>query len=140
MARGSRRGRASVIRTNTEVLPPALQQDELWSRSAWSGPLELQDGFPDRAWDEVPYQRFEGSWPVVRRYGPTFSPLKGGLFGRSFDGLRPLQIRAPMRARFCVQRKQRREVLFAFRRVGYSGSSPGRRNHYRRTANSHWRC
>lgn len=140
MARRFRRGRASVFRTNG-TLPLALQQDELWSLStpAWSSAVP-QDDFPDRVWDEVPYQRSEGSWPVVRRYGPTFSPLKGGLGSRSLDALRPLQIRVPMRARFCVQRKQRREVLFAFRRVGYSGSSPGRRNTYRRSANSHWRC
>lgn len=140
MARGFRRGRASVFRTNG-TLPPALQQDELFYSPGYSWPSPIaEDGFGASYGDATPYLRSEGLWPVSRSYGPTFSPLKGGLGSRSFEALRPLQVRVPMRARFCVQRKQRREVLFAFRRVGYSGSSPGRRNTYRRTANSHWRC
>lgn len=45
---------------------------------------------------------------------------------------------APYRVRFCVQRKSRREVLFAFRRAGYSGSA--RKSRWRRTSNSNYGC
>lgn len=48
-----------------------------------------------------------------------------------------LEIRVPARVRFCLRRKQRREVLFARRKVGFSGATKGP---YRRTANSMWRC
>lgn len=51
--------------------------------------------------------------------------------------LQKLYMRQPERVRFCVQRSQRREVLFALNRAGYSGSAPGR---YRRTQNSQYRC
>lgn len=44
----------------------------------------------------------------------------------------------PSRVRFCVQRNQRREVLFAMRRAGYSGSAPKRS--YRRTSSSKYGC
>lgn len=45
----------------------------------------------------------------------------------------------------CVDRKQRREVLFARRKVGFAGSSPGRRSKYtrklyRRTSYSRYAC
>lgn len=50
----------------------------------------------------------------------------------------PLFIRVPTKVGFCLQRKQRREVLFALRRAGFGGSAPKRR--YRRTQNSQWRC
>lgn len=56
---------------------------------------------------------------------------------RLFDLPYGLSIRAPLKVRFCLRRKERREVLFAKRKVGYRGSSPGP---YRRTANSQWRC
>lgn len=49
-----------------------------------------------------------------------------------------LRIRVPTRVKFCVARKQRREVLFAMERAGYSGSAPKR--HYRRNEDSNWRC
>lgn len=45
--------------------------------------------------------------------------------------------RQPMRVRFCVQRKERREVLFALGRAGFSGSAPGR---YRRVVSSNYGC
>jgi len=52
--------------------------------------------------------------------------------------LSALSVRVPTRVKFCLQRKQRREVLFAFRRAGYGGSAPKRS--YRRTQNSQYRC
>lgn len=55
-----------------------------------------------------------------------------------YSALRVLQIRTPRKVLFCVRRKQRREVLFAIRRAGYSGSA--RKPYYRRTVNSQYRC
>lgn len=56
---------------------------------------------------------------------------------RSFLSLGQLSFRAPARVRVCVQRKARREVLFAFNRAGFRGSAPGR---YRRTQDSQYSC
>lgn len=52
--------------------------------------------------------------------------------------LRALAIRVPNRVSFCLQRKSRREVLFALRRAGFRGSAPKR--HYLRRQSSAWRC
>lgn len=49
-------------------------------------------------------------------------------------------VRNPKKVAFCVARKVRREVLFAFRRAGYRGSGPGRRRTYRRNGNSLHGC
>lgn len=49
-------------------------------------------------------------------------------------------VRNPKRVLFCVKRKIRREVLFAFRRAGFRGSGPGRRRTYRRNGNSSHGC
>lgn len=46
--------------------------------------------------------------------------------------------RAPSRVKFCLERGQRREVLFALKKAGFRGSAPKRR--YRRTANSNYGC
>lgn len=51
-------------------------------------------------------------------------------------GERPLAVSKA--ALICVRRKRRREVLFALGRAGYRGSAPKR--HYRRTADSYYRC
>lgn len=56
------------------------------------------------------------------------------------DPLRVLKMEHPRRVLFCVRRKARKEVLFAHSKVGYRGSSPGRRRTYRRTGNSAFRC
>lgn len=70
-----------------------------------------------------------------RRFGYLFGAASGWL---------PLPFSAkpvfdlPHRVKVCLRRKQRREVLFAFRRAGYSGSAPKRS--YRRTANSFYGC
>lgn len=52
--------------------------------------------------------------------------------------VRSLPLRAPSRVLFCLRRKERREVLFAFKRAGYSGSA--RKRHYVRNQNSRYRC
>lgn len=69
----------------------------------------------------------------VARFGRPSRPRGAS----SWKGLRRLELNAPSRVRFCVARKQRREVLFAWRKVGFRGSSPGP---YRRYGSSQWRC
>lgn len=49
-----------------------------------------------------------------------------------------LAVRLPAKVRFCIQRKQRKQVLFALDRAGYRGSAPKR--HYIRNSNSQYRC
>lgn len=49
-----------------------------------------------------------------------------------------LSFRVPARVKVCVDRKRRREVLFAFGRAGYGGSA--KKLHWRRTPDSQWRC
>lgn len=62
---------------------------------------------------------------------PTYSPLLPSRIG----------FRVPERVRLCVERGKRREVLFALRRAGYSGSGPGGRYaKYRRTGDSAYSC
>lgn len=55
-----------------------------------------------------------------------------------FASPRTLPLKVPSRVRFCVQRKERRQVLFALERAGYRGSAPKR--HYQRTQESQYRC
>lgn len=55
-----------------------------------------------------------------------------------YSALRELAMRAPSRTRFCIQRKARRQVLFALRRAGYAGSAKART--WRRTSNSQYAC
>lgn len=66
--------------------------------------------------------------PAGRRVARSFRP-----------GKVPFQVvmRVPARVRFCVERKQRREVLFA---RGVAGRGGGRHGSYRRTANSYYSC
>lgn len=59
--------------------------------------------------------------PRLRAFPPFLSPV--------------LAIRQPEKVRFCVRRKERREVLFALKRTGKGSRGPRRR-----TANSSWRC
>lgn len=48
-----------------------------------------------------------------------------------------LRVRVPARVRFCVQRHQRKQVLFALKVAGRRGSAPGP---YRRREEFNWRC
>lgn len=51
-----------------------------------------------------------------------------------------LRMRYPRKVLFCVGRKIRRSVLFAFNKAGYKGSGPGRGYMYRRSGNSQYSC
>lgn len=82
------------------------------------------------------YERFSRR-PTVRPIFSLAKPAVGRLSPGRWSALSELQIRAPARARFCVQRKQRKEVLFALRIAGRGAGGHGR---YRRTANSAFSC
>lgn len=49
-----------------------------------------------------------------------------------------LRIQVPAKVKFCIDRRERREVLFARGRAGYSGSV--KKRYWRRGASSSWRC
>lgn len=80
----------------------------------------------------------------LRSSGPVFgfalSPRSRPPLGRG--GMR---LTLPLRVEACVRRTQRREALFALRKIGFAGSSPGRRSRftgkrYRRTGDSNYAC
>lgn len=48
------------------------------------------------------------------------------------------RLKADPRIGFCVQRKERRQVLFALKRAGYGGSVKAKT--FRRSYKSQWRC
>lgn len=56
------------------------------------------------------------------------------------NSLLSLRMHNPARVWFCAKRKMRRAVLFAMKKVGRAGSSPGRRGRYRRNASSQYGC
>lgn len=75
---------------------------------------------------------------VVYSFPPTKHPAKQDRrHGANFVGWR-FQSRVPSRVMFCVRRKQRKQVLFAFNIAGKSGVGRGKRWH--RSYNSHYGC
>lgn len=78
------------------------------------------------------YQMQQRQNLLARRANPPPRPRKTLL-----DALRMAH---PKRVLFCVKRKIRREVLFAFSRAGRKGSGPGRRGKYRRNESSQYSC
>lgn len=74
--------------------------------------------------------------PVPVRVPPVPHPFARQR-AASWQAFRLLKVRVPSRVRFCVQRHQRKQVLFARGVAGRRGSAPGP---YRRTENSQWRC
>lgn len=64
--------------------------------------------------------------------------LKALPTSRQFRSLKALHTPEAYRAKHCLDRKQRREVLFAYGRAGLSGKQIGKR--YRRTASSSYSC
>lgn len=90
---------------------------------------------PERpAWGPLPPGR-----RVLRR--TLRPPVPVQYFPRSLSWQtvpRDLFMRVPERVKFCVQRKERREVLFAKKRAGFGGSA--RKRFWRRSASSQYRC
>lgn len=99
-----------------------------FDRGALGGALDVDPGFGDYV---TPRRR---KWQARPPQGSK--PYKGAV--SQYSAMNLLQAIAPAKVRYCVQRKQRREVLFARRKAGYAGSAPKRR--YRRTQSSLWRC
>lgn len=83
----------------------------------------------------------------VRFKSPVFLPLvapRGPRARRGGERL-PFRLTLPLRVEACVRRTQRREALFALRKIGFAGSSPGRGSRftgkwYRRTGDSNYAC
>lgn len=76
--------------------------------------------------------------PRARFRAVVRSPL--GVSRGILGVLKGLYLRSPWKVHFCVQRKQRKEVLFALRKVGFRGSSPGSGGGYRRGGDSSYSC
>lgn len=89
---------------------------------------------------QVARKRLSSPTPLTRKVSGRFSfPTP---FARQYEQMLAVgsMVRNPKRVFFCVKRKLRREVLFAFRKVGFRGSSPGARRSYRRNGNSLHGC
>lgn len=88
---------------------------------------------------QVPRQRVVRATPRSSKVGAFRFRSPFALQYRKMVALGQM-VRRPERVLFCLKRKVRREVLFAFRRAGYRGSGPGRRRTYRRNGNSLHGC
>lgn len=78
---------------------------------------------------------------AARRLPPPVPAKQGSGQARSNRLFNVLSVPFSRRTRMCVQRKTRKEVLFALRRKGVvNRRSPGRGGTYRRTQSSQWRC
>lgn len=77
--------------------------------------------------------------PSFRRGAVSRSPLQAHSPSDSWAAFRKLKVSAPARVMFCVRRRQRREVLFAFGVPGKRGLR-GAGGHYKRNAFSSWSC
>lgn len=124
-SRSYRTGEA--VFSSNRRLPRPIEQLHV---EPWS-PGQAAEAFAD---DEV-YQRSgpgeEFLAPAVPPRG-VITPAK-----QPFDFLRRLYVRAPVRERFCVQRKIRREVMHA---LGLAGRRGLGRGGVRRRSSSSWRC
>lgn len=69
-------------------------------------------------------------------------PVKQAIQKRSklFDPIKSLHLHGLKNQNFCHKRQSRREVMFAIRKAGRSGSSPGRKGRYFRNYLSQYSC
>lgn len=119
--RSMQRSLMSARKAGITLLAPAKRISFLQSRPGSGGPLVRPS----------PLSRKVGRAFVFR--SPFYSQYRQMLsLGR--------MVARPSRVMFCVKRKIRKEVLFAFRKAGYRGSGPGRRRTYRRTGDSSHGC
>lgn len=142
----SRRSRRAGERSSTAA---AVPRRRVWSSARWS---QVRSQRPHLAEDPVDLLAIgrqsvlgpEYDIPVTvynrKSFGVHPLPLakqpRRGFESRVHNVAREvLTVRAPKRALFCVQRKQRRQVIFA---TGKSGRNGARR--YRRTSSSNYRC
>lgn len=126
--RSERSGRTVVVGSNGTLPRAELRR--------YSVPEGAQDVF-DWGMGQSPMSALlRGS---VTSAGRVFQPSSAKRFldGRFKPVLTGLSVRYPTQMKFCVQRKERREVLFAKRVAGRRGGSPGP---YKRREWSNWRC
>lgn len=123
--------------TPNRMLPRMSDRD--YKATLYSGLLQaVIPNVPRRAEVRMPARRLP-ILPFKRaRIYPNVGRPDKPIFVGSFPAKQDFLVDLPYRARVCVRRKQRREVLFAFRRAGYAGSAPKRR--YRRTSYSKYGC
>lgn len=87
--------------------------------------------------------RSEDDRVVHRRKASVYYPPSRSLPSRisrpsAYDVLRYVRYANPSRVLMCVKRQVRRQVLFAIRKAGFSGSA--RKKHWRRTRDSFYGC
>lgn len=136
------------ISSRNDLLPRSQSLEPVWSRSdaeSFFDSLAPSEDSPTRWLDRVPSGSrpppdprdvYAGSRPPVFPYGPRPRPSLRG--PAQYAAMRLLRMLIPLRVRFCVSRNQRREVLFAKRLAGYSGSA--RKRHWYRNQNSQYSC
>lgn len=118
-----------------------LLEDADRRRSIWS---DLSPPTPLR----TVYQRGTRGALIQNRWSPLYPPAKPRQRLSVFGGKAPslfAGLEVNKRVLFCLRRKQRRESLFALRRVGFRGSSPGSRSqynqkYYQRSGDSRYSC
>jgi len=149
MARIRRRGGSNYRPSVPGTLPPTGSVFDTWTELDTPRSRVVSDVLTG-AWGRAPIQAEGEAWRPralsrITQAGRRRLGLRGRLtlplaervsLGRA--NLRLPAIRVPRLVKFCRQRKERREVLFAMRRAGFSGSAPKR--HYRRTPDSLFGC
>lgn len=96
---------------------------------------------PYRSLNRVTYPRLIHGTRPPRVFLPpvTYGRKAAALpLHQQFRSLKALTSPEAYRAKHCLDRKQRREVLFAFNHAGKSGQQRGKR--YRRTPSSNYSC
>lgn len=143
MARRSSRSRDTIERRGEAYFPssgtlPPAQERVLTDVDELAEIRRPRPALP--TWEAV----YQSTIKRARKLPQIFSVVKQPrrAFSRQLGRYNPrallLEVRVPQRVRFCLQRKQRREVLFAWKRAGFRGSAPKR--FYRRSQNSQYRC
>lgn len=131
-----RPGAANFSANVLPALPRAAFHDDL---DSFDSPLRpVNPTVPDLPVSSLPSygQRAKAN----RRLSPhPASPLviRPKQHGAQPRRARTIQISAPRKILACIRRRRRREVLFAKRRAGFSGSAPRK---YRRTHFSSYSC
>lgn len=136
----SKSSRGEPRYSSNRRLPPALRSVHRLLRlsSQLTDPVNYL--LTRRVFERKYRVRLERGMPRVERLPLSRSPhlrQPEQKIGHKYDPMRILQVQIPQRVKFCVQRKVRRQVLFAQKVAGRSGGSPGP---YRRTENSNYKC
>lgn len=124
--------------------------DREFYRSSGTLPRNTDRDFGNELYGYRSEAVYPSDWRAEQRMPQTFTstivfparyPAKQrrkALLSSGYSRPLPVLRELPYRVRECVRRKDRREVLFAFRRAGYSGSAPKRK--YFRKLMSNYGC